>query len=246
MQAKEAAIIRLLGDLCRAAGSALPVNRCDARVRYYRAMTTPSFDTGAVSGANVREAKRTLRDRVLQARDALPAPERLRAGAVIAAALAARGDFRGAGTVLLALAFRSEWDTRALLAAGLAAGKTIAAPRVNAATRMLEACRVLDPHRDLAAGFRGILEPLPHCAPVVLTAIDWVLVPGVAFDPYGYRIGYGGGYYDRLLPLLRRDVRRVSGAFELQVVDRVPTAPHDLTVDAIVTEGRTLQPQPRP
>ncbi len=63
-----------------------------------------------------------------------------------------------------------------------------------------------------------------------------MLVPGVAFDPYGYRIGYGGGYYDRLLPLLRRDVRRVSGAFELQVVDRVPTAPHDLTVDAIVTE----------
>jgi 5-formyltetrahydrofolate cyclo-ligase len=47
------------------------------------------------------------------------------------------------------------------------------------------------------------------------------------------------------LPLLRRDARRISGAFELQVVDRVPTAPHDLTVDAIVTERRTLQPQPR-
>jgi 5-formyltetrahydrofolate cyclo-ligase len=208
-------------------------------------MTTPSFDSGAVSGATLREAKRTLRDRVLQARDALPPPERQRAGTVIATTLAERDDFRAAGTVLLALAFRSEWDTRALLAAGLAAGKIIAAPRVNAASRMLEACQVLDLDRDLAPGFHGIFEPLPHCAPVGLTTIDWVLVPGVAFDPCGYHIGYGGGYYDRLLPMLRRDARRISGAFELQVVDRVPIAPHDLTVDAIVTERRTLQPQPR-
>lgn len=208
-------------------------------------MPSPSLDSGAVSGASLREAKRALRDRVLQARDALPAGERLRAGAAIAAAIAARGDFRAAGTVLLAVSFRSEWDTRSLLAAGLAVGKTVAAPRVHAANRMLEPCKILDLDRDLAPGFHGIPEPLPHCAPVPLAAIDWVLVPGVAFDTGGYRIGYGGGYYDRLLPLLRRDARRVAGAFELQVVDRVPTAPHDLTVDAIVTEQRTLEPQVR-
>jgi 5-formyltetrahydrofolate cyclo-ligase len=86
---------------------------------------------------------------------------------------------------------------------------------------------------------------LAHCAPVALAAIDWVLVPGVAFDPNGHRVGYGGGYYDRLLPLLQQDAHRISGAFELQLVDRVPTAPHDLTVDAIVTERRTLEPRPR-
>ncbi len=214
-------------------------------MRYYVLMTTPSLDSRTAVGATLREAKRALRERILRARDALPAAERLHAGAVIAAAIAAQAEFRAAGTVLLALSFRSEWDTRALLGAALEAGKTVVAPRVDAASRMLEPRRVTDPDFDLAPGFRGISEPLPHCAPVAFAAIDWVLVPGVAFDPNGYRIGYGGGYYDRLLPLLRHDVRRVSGAFELQLVDRVPTAPHDLTVDAIVTERRTLEPSPR-
>lgn len=214
-------------------------------MRYYPRMTTPSLDSRTVSGASLREAKRALRERILRARDELPAGERLQAGAAIAAAIAARADFRAAGTLLLALSFRSEWETRSLLAAGLAARKTVAAPRVHVASRTLEACRVSDPDLDLGPGFRGILEPLSHCAPVALAAIDWVLVPGVAFDSKGYRIGYGGGYYDRLLPLLRGDARRVAGAFELQVVDRVPTAPHDLTVDAIITEQRTLEPRPR-
>jgi 5-formyltetrahydrofolate cyclo-ligase len=214
-------------------------------VRYYPLVTTPSLDSRTVVGPSLREAKRALRDRILRARDELPPAERLQAGTVIATAIAARADFRAAGTILLALSFRNEWDTRALLAAGLETGKTVVAPRVHAVSRMLELCRVTNPDVDLAPGFHGIPEPLPHCAPVALAAIDWVLVPGVAFDPNGYRVGYGGGYYDRLLPLLQQDARRISGAFELQLVDRVPTAPHDLTVDAIVTERRTLEPRPR-
>jgi len=67
-----------------------------------------------------------------------------------------------------------------------------------------------------------------------------VLVPGVAFDVEGRRIGYGGGYYDRLLALLSSNVRRVAGAFEVQVVDRVPAAEHDLAIEALVTESRSL------
>lgn len=208
-------------------------------------MTTPSPESGTASGAMVREAKRALRERTLQACDNLSVEDRLQAGAAIATAIAARADFRGADTVLLSVSFRSEWDTRSLVTAALAAGKIVGVPRVHAASRMLEACRVTDPDLDLAPGFRGISEPLPHCAPVTLAAIDWVLVPGVAFDAGGHRIGYGGGYYDRLLPLLRPDARRVSGAFDLQIADRVPTAPHDVTVDAIVTELRTLEPRPR-
>jgi len=212
-------------------------------MRYYSLMATSSLDSRTVSGASLREAKRALRERVLQARDALPIGERLRAGAAIATAIAARPDFAAAGTVLLSLSFRSEWDTRPLVAAALAAGKTVGAPRVDAASRMLAPCQVTDPELDLAPGFRGIAEPLPHCAVVALATIDWVLVPGVAFDASGHRIGYGGGYYDRLLPLLRQDARRVSGAYELQIVANVPAAPHDITVDAIVTEQRTLEPR---
>jgi len=80
---------------------------------------------------------------------------------------------------------------------------------------------------------------------VALASIDWVLVPGIGFDAEGRRVGYGGGYYDRLLPLLENGAARVAGAFDLQIVERVPAAPHDATVDAIVTERRTLEPPPR-
>lgn len=188
----------------------------------------------------MREAKRSMRDRILRARDAIPPEARAHAGAAIVNTLAAREDFRASRAVLVSLAFRSEWETRPLLEAALALGKVVGAPRVNAAKRMLETYAITDLERDLGPGFHGIDEPLLHCGPLPLDAIDWVLVPGVAFDTHGHRIGYGGGYYDRLLPLLRSDARRVAGAFELQVVEQVPAAMHDLQVDAVVTERRTM------
>jgi len=187
-------------------------------------MSTPR---PAATPLGPREAKRSLRERILQARDALPAATRIGHAHAIIAGLRAREDFQRARTVLLSLAFRSEWETRPLFDVALALGKTVVVPRVNVGSRML----------DLYA----IAEPLAHCQSVAPSAIDWVLVPGVAFDESGHRIGYGGGYYDRLLPTLREDARRIAGAFELQMIDRVPAAPHDLKVDAIVTELRTRE-----
>jgi len=93
---------------------------------------------------------------------------------------------------------------------------------------------------DIEAGYHGIPEPRDHCSAIAAETIEWVLVPGVAFDADGRRLGYGGGYYDRLLPLLRAQVPRVAGAFEGQLVDAVPAAPHDVGVDCIVTERRLL------
>jgi 5-formyltetrahydrofolate cyclo-ligase len=67
-----------------------------------------------------------------------------------------------------------------------------------------------------------------------------VLVPGVAFDIEGARLGYGGGFYDRLLPLLPPDAHRIAGAFDVQVIEQVPVAAHDARVHRIVTETRGL------
>jgi 5-formyltetrahydrofolate cyclo-ligase len=198
-----------------------------------------------VANVGLREAKRSVRERILRARDAMPAHLRTAASAAIAATLSGRSDFIAARVVLLTLPFGSEWDTRLVLRAALAQGKSVAVPRVNQERRMLEIHAVCDAAREIAPGYRGIPEPRADCPPVALASIDWVLVPGVAFDAEGRRVGYGGGYYDRLLPLLERGAARVAGAFELQVVERVPDAPHDTTVDAIVTEQRTLEPRPR-
>jgi 5-formyltetrahydrofolate cyclo-ligase len=127
-----------------------------------------------------------------------------------------------------------------LFAAARAAGKTVALPRVDGAARMLELHAVTDIAADTAAGYRGIPEPLATCPPVAVESVDWVLVPGVAFDLAGRRLGYGGGYYDRLLALLPPDTPRLAGAFDLQIVAHVPAARHDLIVDAIATETRML------
>jgi 5-formyltetrahydrofolate cyclo-ligase len=200
----------------------------------------PESTGAALAGAALREAKLALRRQALAARDGLPADARAAASAAIADRIAALPSFAGARTVLLTLAFRSEWDTLPLVRAALAAGKTVAVPRVDAGSRMLALHAIADPARDVAPGHQDIPEPLPHCPRVAADAVDWVLVPGVTFDRAGRRLGYGGGYYDRLLPQLPPRAARVAGAFAMQVVDRVPTGPHDIAVDAIVTEAETI------
>jgi 5-formyltetrahydrofolate cyclo-ligase len=201
--------------------------------------TEPESTSRAASG-KLLDAKRELRARILRARDTKPAEERAAASASVAATLSMRDDFASSRILLLTLPFGSEWDTRALFDQALIGAKTVALPRVNLATRMLDLCAISHPERDVVFGYRGIPEPGAHCAPLDPASIDWVLVPGVAFDRDGHRVGYGGGFYDRLLPLLRSDTHRVAGAFELQLVDHVPAASHDVAVDAIVTEARSI------
>jgi 5-formyltetrahydrofolate cyclo-ligase len=226
-------------------GRAAAMPRAAARLRYHRRMPPPSDPVaGALHGAALREAKMALRRQVLARRDALDPAARAAAAQAITRGLIALPTFGAARAVLLTAAYGSEWDTRSLAVAALAAGKVVAMPRVNATTRMLELHRVTDPAADIAPGYRGIPEPLPHCPAVAVAAIDWVLVPGVAFDAAGGRLGYGGGFYDRLLPLLAPGTARVAGAYDMQLVDRVPAAPHDLAVEVIVTATRTIVAQP--
>jgi len=203
-------------------------------------MANPAVGAAAPHGPALRAAKLALRRELLAARDALPEATRAAAAAAIVARLAALPSFAAARCVLLTLPYRSEWDTRALVRIAIAAGKTVAIPRVDTAARMLEARAIVDPDVDAEPGFRGIPEPRAGRPRIEPAAIDWVLVPGVAFDAAGRRLGYGGGYYDRLLPLVPPSTPRVAGAFDLQIVPRVPAAPHDLAVDAVVTESRAI------
>ena len=197
-------------------------------------------DAASLTGPQLHDAKRTMRNALIAARDAVPGAAREAASAAIAQRIAALPSFHAARCLLLTLPFRSEWDTRSLIAAAHAQGKTVVLPRVDDAARMLDVHVVRDVERETAPGFRGIPEPAESLPRVELRAIDWVLVPGVAFDVAGRRLGYGGGYYDRLLALLDPRAQRVAGAFDLQVVATVPAAPHDLVVDLIVTETRLL------
>jgi 5-formyltetrahydrofolate cyclo-ligase len=205
-------------------------------------MKSPSArqDANDLVGAALRDAKAALRTRVLALRDALPEDARASASRAIAARIQARPDYGAANCVLVTLPFRNEWDTVALVRSALAAGKAVAMPRVDPNARMLDLHAIADLARDVGPGVRNIPEPLSHCPTIAREAIDFVVVPGVAFDRNGRRLGYGGGYYDRLLPLLRTGAARVAGAFDLQLVDRVPAGPNDIGIDAVITESRAL------
>ena len=131
-----------------------------------------------------------------------------------------------------------------LLRATLAAGKRLALPRVNRARHELDLYLVTDPARQLAPGTWGIPEPDPAQCPLVpLPEIGCVIAPGVAFDPWGGRTGYGGGYYDRLLNALSPAQARVclGLAFEVQIVYEVPRGLFDAHVGAVATELRLVE-----
>ena len=113
-----------------------------------------------------------------------------------------------------------ELDVWPLLSEALAGGKSVALPRFVAETKSYEACAIQDPERDLQVGHFGIREPKRACARLPSNRLDLILVPGVAFDLQGRRLGRGKGYYDRLLKDLRG--RTCGVAFDQQIVAEIP------------------------
>lgn len=136
-----------------------------------------------------------------------------------------------ADTVLAYAAHGDELDVSAVITDLVTSGTRVLLPRVVGGR--LELARVTD-LAALTLGYRGVREPVgPAVAP---EDVDVALVPGVAFDRSGGRLGQGGGHYDRLLPELRPTVPRIAPCFAIQVVERVPRETHDHVVDLLVTE----------
>jgi 5-formyltetrahydrofolate cyclo-ligase len=188
------------------------------------------------SEESLRSAKKTLRASVIARRDALDAERRRRDSQAITAKLLALPEYRAAGVVCAYASFGSEFDTAAFCSAVVAAGKRLLLPRVNRAAHLLELREVKNLGADLVAGVRGIREPVQRCPMVPASSVECLLVPGVAFTATGKRLGYGGGFYDRLLDELKPGVARVVAAFSPQVLEDLPTGPRDQRVNRIVTE----------
>jgi len=147
-------------------------------------------ENSAPVGAPLREAKQAMRTRIAAVRDALDATWRTWASDAMVRRIGALPTFVDARIVLLTAPFRSEWDAAPLMDLALATGKTVVLPRVDEPARMLELCRIRDAKRDIVTGYRGLPEPATHCDRVPASAIDWVLVPGIAFDRSGARLGF--------------------------------------------------------
>ena len=117
--------------------------------------------------------------------------------------------------------------------------KKILLPRVNG--KDLDLYYIKDLSKDLVPGSFGIMEPIAaECIPASYKDIDLVLIPGVAFDRQMNRLGYGGGFYDKLLKILPADLPGIAIAFDLQIVDSIPVMAHDRKIDIIVTETEII------
>jgi 5-formyltetrahydrofolate cyclo-ligase len=186
---------------------------------------------------DLRRRKRELRARVRALRDALPPEDRARRSRSVADRLLGLPELEGGGTVALFSTFGSEIETDVILERLVARGWRVALPRVEHGEIVAIRYRPGDPVRT--ANF-GASEPLGD-ETVAPAAIDVVVTPGLAFDRGGYRVGYGGGFYDRFLRRTRADTFKVAVCFALQVVSEVPRAGGDMPVDAIVTEEVTIR-----
>lgn len=191
--------------------------------------------------SEVWEEKNRLRREVLGRREQLGRAEVTARSATIAARAMALPELARARTVMAYCSYKHEVATDDLITGCLAAGKVTTVPKTVPADRSLIPSRVLDPVEDVAPANFGIPEPRPErLRPVPPEEIDLVFVPGVAFDRLGNRLGYGGGYYDRFLKLLRPGRVAVALAFEAQVVEAVAPGRFDVPVDLIVTEERVI------
>ncbi len=186
--------------------------------------------------------KQALRQSIIAAREKMPSLERARASQAITHTLCGLASYREARAVLAYLNFGAEMETELFVRQALIDGKQVYLPKVNRATKQLDIYRIGDLQHDVAPGAWEIREPVAERCELLAApgAIDFVLLPGVAFTRDGTRLGYGGGFYDKLLPGLSHRPVRVAGAFSMQVVDRLPQEPFDQKVDWLVTEHEVV------
>ncbi len=186
--------------------------------------------------------KAELRKEVLWRRDSMSPESINQKSREIAGRLFSLPEYRAASVVMYFLNFGKEVQTIPMVTASLGHGKKVIAPKTVPKERRLILSQILDVEGDLAPGLWGIPEPKPdRLRPVPATQADLVVVPGVAFDESGNRLGYGGGYYDRFFAELREGVPLVALAFEVQVLPSVPVAAWDRRVDLVITEERIIE-----
>ena len=150
---------------------------------------------------------------------------------------------KNAKNIMLYLDFNNEVSTDSLIKKLLNLGKIVSSPITLKEERKLIPSQITDLKNGIQSGAYNIREPKPECPPAInIKDLDVVIVPAVAYDKNCYRLGYGGGFYDRFLENLRKDAVTIGIAFDLQIFDEVPKEAHDAQLDYIVTESRILTP----
>jgi 5-formyltetrahydrofolate cyclo-ligase len=184
--------------------------------------------------------KKDIRASILQQRNSMSASEIAQKSSLIKEQLFGLKEFQGARTILFYVSYGSEVATHEMIRACLARRKKVVVPCTDTKNNLLFLSE-LRQWDDLGVGAYHIQEPLVECrCEVPLDSMDLIIVPGIAFDCAGHRIGHGMGYYDRLLSESIKAMK-IGLAFELQLVENIPAEHHDVSVDVIITEKRIIR-----
>jgi 5-formyltetrahydrofolate cyclo-ligase len=189
--------------------------------------------------------KTKIRRHILSLRESIPSDVKKQKDAAIFAGLRSLPEFIASKSVLLYASFGSEAATIPIIKYCLNKGMIVSLPKVVSGYGCLDIYRI---HflEDLVPGYRGIPEPLPAIeTKMIMDDIDLVVTPGVAFDEDCNRIGYGKGYYDKLLgPALKSETGHVTFfaalAYEEQIVPSISCGPYDINMDAVITDKRII------
>ncbi len=189
----------------------------------------------------IREKKQEMRDEIAFNISALKPDVVAQKTKAIEERLFEFANFLESRIALLYTPAANEVATLDIIKRSFAYSKIIVLPAFDPETFQMTLMKIDDLEKDLIDGPRGNLEPNPErCKIVPIDCLDIAIIPGIALDEKGGRIGSGQGYYDRLIPNLPITTRKVGLVFEDQIVPLVPQESHDKHVDIIVTEARII------
>lgn len=192
----------------------------------------------------VVRAKTAIRRTIIRKREVLGDTKRDEKSLTIAQRLFELDTFKKSKTVLCFLSLPHEVQTDAMIQEFFRLGKKVFVPLVHDRRGDMQVARIPSLDIKFVFGNYGVREPAPEAREIVSpSCVDCVIVPGLAFDIYGNRIGYGGGYYDNLLKELSGDVIRIGIGYDFQILDLAPHSDLDRPVQFIVTETKTLKCQ---
>ena len=187
------------------------------------------------------DEKSRIRLDVLRKRDSLDPGERKAKDLRIGKTLFSLPEFRQAKVIFFFASFRSEVSTFLQIEEALRLGKSVLLPSVDTRNRELRLFEI-KALNELSPGYMKIPEPAVAAGRERdINDATLVILPGAAFDISGNRLGYGGGYYDKLLTRLRRKIPLVALAYDEQIVDSLPSETHDIRVHMIVTDRRVIR-----
>lgn len=187
------------------------------------------------------ETKSEFRKKILNIRNNMSQEDAANKSSVIMNKLIAMDEYKNSNRIFVYMSFRNEVDTTELIKKMFCDNKRVVIPYTDTKNTLLIPCEIRSMEEDLTLSPFGYYEPVyEKLQPVEPKELDLIIVPGVVFDRSLNRIGFGKGYYDRILCRKKSGVKAIAVAYDYQVLEKIPAETHDVKMDMIITEKRNI------